>query len=90
MSENCQQIWFECNLTPTNDEGVVFVDRTISFQEVGLQVDVEEVSELRNSAMSHRKDRETSRNSPGETLDSVIDGQDVDSLAVLDIGTRLN
>jgi hypothetical protein len=90
MSEDCQQIRFEFNLTPTDDESVVFVDRTISFQEVGLQVDVEEVSKLRNSAMSHRKDGETSRNSPGETLNSVIDGQDVDSLAVLDIGTRLN
>lgn len=32
-------------LTSANDERVVFVDRTISFQEVRLQVDVEEVSE---------------------------------------------
>lgn len=33
-------------LTATNDECVILVDRTISFQEVRLQINIEQVSEI--------------------------------------------
>ena len=48
-----------------NDENVSFVDGTIGFQEVGLEVNIKQTT--------------------SETLHCVINGQNMNSLAILDI-----
>jgi hypothetical protein len=51
--------------TAANKEEISLADRSIGFQEVWLEVDLEQVS--------------------SDTLDSVVDWQDMDAFAILDI-----
>lgn len=55
----------DCSHTTTHKEKIALADGSVGLEEVGLEVNLEEVS--------------------GDTLDSVVDGEDVDALSVLDI-----
>jgi type V secretory pathway adhesin AidA len=84
------QMDFNFNLTPANNESVVFVDWTISFQEVGLQIDVENIPAIAKLGNESSEMRGMMTNLPGESLNGVIDGQDMNAFAVLHIRARLN
>jgi hypothetical protein len=66
------------------------VDWTISFQEVGLQVDIEKISAITKLDNESSEIIGMMKNLPSESLNGVIDGQDMNTFAVLHIRARLN
>jgi hypothetical protein len=60
---------FYCTHSTSNNKGVSFTDRAVSFQKVWLQVDIEEVSL--------------------QVFNGVVDGENVNSLSVLDVSAGM-